>query len=71
MNMLKLVKSALDECSYFCPPPLSLLSLFWCQVFGRVTKGMDVVQMMEHAKCNHLDKPLDDIKILSIDISTA
>jgi peptidylprolyl isomerase domain and WD repeat-containing protein 1 len=50
---------------------LSLGVAFFKKVFGRVTKGMDVVQAMEHAKCNHLDKPLDDIKILSIDISTA
>jgi peptidylprolyl isomerase domain and WD repeat-containing protein 1 len=40
-------------------------------VFGRVTKGMDVVQSIEAAKCNHLDKPFDEIKILNIDISTA
>ena len=39
-------------------------------VFGRVTKGMDVVQTIESAKCNHLDKPFDDIKILNIDIGT-
>ena len=37
-------------------------------VFGRVTKGMDVVQAIEQAKCGHLDKPFEDIKILNIDI---
>jgi peptidylprolyl isomerase domain and WD repeat-containing protein 1 len=40
-------------------------------VFGRVTKGMDVVQVIEAAKCSKLDKPLEEIKILNIDISTA
>ena len=39
-------------------------------VFGRVTKGMDVVQVIEKAKCNNLDKPYEDIKILNIDIIT-
>jgi peptidylprolyl isomerase domain and WD repeat-containing protein 1 len=39
-------------------------------VFGRVTKGMDVVQAIEQVKCNKLDKPLEDIKILNVDIST-
>jgi len=40
-------------------------------VFGRVTKGMDVVQVIEQVKCNKLDKPYEEIKILNIDISTA
>lgn len=35
-------------------------------VFGRVEKGMDVVQGIEKVKCNKDDKPLMDIKILSI-----
>mmetsp|Transcript_48026 Transcript_48026/g.109064 ORF Transcript_48026/g.109064 Transcript_48026/m.109064 type:complete len:361 (-) Transcript_48026:128-1210(-) len=39
-------------------------------VFGRVTKGMDVVQVIEQAKCNKLDRPLEDIKIINIDITT-
>jgi peptidylprolyl isomerase domain and WD repeat-containing protein 1 len=37
-------------------------------VFGRVTKGMDVCLQIENAKTDDGDKPLDDIKILSIDI---
>ena len=35
-------------------------------VFGRVEKGMDVVQGIEKVKCNSDDKPLMDIKIISI-----
>ena len=35
-------------------------------VFGRVDRGMDVVQSIEKVKCNKDDKPLMDIKILSI-----
>ena len=35
-------------------------------VFGRVEKGMDVVQGIEKVKCDKDDKPLMDIKILSI-----
>lgn len=37
-------------------------------VFGRVVKGMDVVQAIEKAKTNpRNDKPLEDIKILNIE----
>ena len=37
-------------------------------VFGRVTKGMDVVSAIEKAKTNpRNDKPLEDIKILNIE----
>ena len=35
-------------------------------VFGRVEKGMDVVQSIEKVKCNSQDAPLMPIKILSI-----
>ncbi|KAG2449525.1 hypothetical protein HYH02_005667 [Chlamydomonas schloesseri] len=35
-------------------------------VFGRVTKGMDVVLAIEKVRCNKDDKPLEDIKILNI-----
>lgn len=38
-------------------------------VFGRVTRGMDVVMQIEKVKCNKDDKPFDDITILNIDIS--
>ena len=35
-------------------------------VFGRVTKGMDVVYAIERVKVDQGDKPLEDIKIQSI-----
>ncbi|KAJ2655817.1 Peptidyl-prolyl cis-trans isomerase cyp15 [Coemansia sp. RSA 1199] len=35
-------------------------------VFGRVEKGMDVVQQIEQAKTDKQDKPVDDISILNI-----
>ena len=35
-------------------------------VFGRVFQGMDVVQGIEKVKCDKSDKPLMDIKIISI-----
>ena len=35
-------------------------------VFGRVIKGMDVVQMIENAKTDKEDKPYDDISIVNI-----
>eukprot|EP00618_Florenciella_parvula_P001443 CAMPEP_0119485350 /NCGR_PEP_ID=MMETSP1344-20130328/12081_1 /TAXON_ID=236787 /ORGANISM="Florenciella parvula, Strain CCMP2471" /LENGTH=521 /DNA_ID=CAMNT_0007520015 /DNA_START=27 /DNA_END=1592 /DNA_ORIENTATION=+ len=38
-------------------------------VFGRVTKGMDVVQTIENAPVDKLDRPHDEIKILQVDIS--
>jgi len=37
-------------------------------VFGRVVKGFDVVTAIENAKVNKYDKPLDEIKILAIDV---
>lgn len=37
-------------------------------VFGRVFKGMDVVQDIENVKTDKADKPLRDIKIMSIKI---
>lgn len=35
-------------------------------VFGRVTKGMDTVHLVEKVKVDKHDKPLEDVKILSI-----
>jgi len=37
-------------------------------VFGRVAKGMDVVQSIEKVKTDKLDKPLQDVKILNISV---
>jgi peptidylprolyl isomerase domain and WD repeat-containing protein 1 len=37
-------------------------------VFGRVTHGFDVVTKIENVKVNKNDKPIDDIKILGIDV---
>mmetsp|Transcript_52755 Transcript_52755/g.128841 ORF Transcript_52755/g.128841 Transcript_52755/m.128841 type:complete len:621 (+) Transcript_52755:164-2026(+) len=37
-------------------------------VFGRVVKGMDVVQMIENTKCGKDDKPADEIKIINIKV---
>lgn len=37
-------------------------------VFGRVTKGMDVCTQIENVKTDRMDKPLEEIRILSIDI---
>ena len=39
-------------------------------VFGRVTKGFEVVSNIENLKTNKLDKPVEgDPKILSVDIT--
>jgi cyclophilin family peptidyl-prolyl cis-trans isomerase len=37
-------------------------------VFGRVVKGMDICTMIENAKTDKFDKPLDEIRILSVDV---
>ena len=37
-------------------------------VFGRVSKGMDVCTLIENSKTDDNDKPLDEIRILSVDI---
>ncbi|KAJ9074160.1 Peptidyl-prolyl cis-trans isomerase cyp15 [Entomophthora muscae] len=37
-------------------------------IFGRATSGMDVIHRIENAATDNIDKPVDDINILSIDI---
>lgn len=37
-------------------------------VFGRVIQGMDICTNIENVKTDHNDKPLEEIRILSIDI---
>ncbi|CAI9105574.1 OLC1v1004522C1 [Oldenlandia corymbosa var. corymbosa] len=37
-------------------------------VFGRVVKGMDVVQAIEKVKTNKGDKPYEDVKILNVTV---
>jgi len=38
-------------------------------VFGRVTKGAEVVSEIEKVKTDKSDKPVEDIKIVSVNIS--
>lgn len=38
-------------------------------VFGRAVKGLDVVHNIENTKVGKLDKPLEDIKIVSISLT--
>ena len=40
-------------------------------VFGRVTRGADVVQAIERSKTGRNDKPLEDVSIVSIDVRAA
>jgi peptidylprolyl isomerase domain and WD repeat-containing protein 1 len=41
-------------------------------VFGRVVKGMDVVQAVEKVKTNpRNDRPLEDVKMINIELSTS
>lgn len=37
-------------------------------VFGRVTKGFEVVSLIENLKVNKLDKPYDTVKIISTEV---
>eukprot|EP00532_Pseudo-nitzschia_australis_P020862 CAMPEP_0168301704 /NCGR_PEP_ID=MMETSP0142_2-20121227/36005_1 /TAXON_ID=44445 /ORGANISM="Pseudo-nitzschia australis, Strain 10249 10 AB" /LENGTH=729 /DNA_ID=CAMNT_0008252061 /DNA_START=320 /DNA_END=2509 /DNA_ORIENTATION=- len=37
-------------------------------VFGRVTKGMDVCKLIENVPTDKNDKPMDDVRILSVDL---
>jgi peptidylprolyl isomerase domain and WD repeat-containing protein 1 len=37
-------------------------------VFGRVTKGFEVITKIEGVRCNKLDKPYEEIKILSAEV---
>jgi peptidylprolyl isomerase domain and WD repeat-containing protein 1 len=38
-------------------------------VFGRVVNGMEVVTEIEKVKVDELDRPLSEVKILSVDVS--
>ncbi len=38
------------------------------QVFGRVVKGMDVVTAIEGVKCDRLDRPFEEVKIVSTEV---
>ena len=37
-------------------------------IFGRLVKGMDVVTLIEKAKTDKNDRPLDEIKIVNITV---
>jgi peptidylprolyl isomerase domain and WD repeat-containing protein 1 len=37
-------------------------------VFGRVVKGMDVVQKISNVKTDKQDRPVDEIKIVSVTV---
>lgn len=37
-------------------------------IFGRVTKGMDVVLLIDKVKVNRNNKPLEDIRIMNITV---
>ncbi|KAL0961213.1 hypothetical protein HGRIS_006180 [Hohenbuehelia grisea] len=37
-------------------------------IFGRVLSGLEVVHAIENVKTNKLDKPLEDIKIINVDV---
>jgi len=38
-------------------------------VFGRVVRGMEVVQAIENVETDDTDKPLEEIRIMSIDLT--
>jgi peptidylprolyl isomerase domain and WD repeat-containing protein 1 len=38
-------------------------------VFGRVSKGMDIVNKIENLKVDKTDRPLEDVKIVSTSVS--
>jgi peptidylprolyl isomerase domain and WD repeat-containing protein 1 len=37
-------------------------------IFGRITKGMDVVTKISTVKTDKQDKPVDEIKIISVSV---
>lgn len=38
------------------------------RIFGRATAGFDVIHDIEGVKCDKGDKPLDEIRIVSIEV---
>jgi peptidylprolyl isomerase domain and WD repeat-containing protein 1 len=56
------------------PTPHSLIAslnnfIALYSIFGRATAGLDVIHAIEEARTDKTDKPYDDIKMVSIDIS--
>lgn len=37
-------------------------------IFGRAVAGLEVIHTIENVKVNKTDKPLEDIKIINIDV---
>lgn len=37
-------------------------------IFGRVISGLEVIHAIENVKVNKTDKPLEDIKIINVDV---
>ena len=37
-------------------------------IFGRVLRGLEVVHKIEEAKADKRDKPLEDIKIVNVEV---
>lgn len=37
-------------------------------VFGEVTQGLDVVEKIQNAVCDRFDRPLEDVRILKVEI---
>ena len=59
---------ARGPCNLNCMPGALQSWLYEWGVCVQVMKGADVVQMIEKTKTDRFDKPLEDVKIVNIDI---
>jgi hypothetical protein len=78
-NVSAVVSISLHVSYFFLPSPFSFTLVFittlptpWLDnkhtVFGRVVKGMDICTMIENVKTDKMDKPLEEIRIVSVDV---
>lgn len=61
--------STRESLSLYWRPSQTLTHHLILSVFGRATAGLDVIHAIEDVRCDKTDKPLEDVRMLNIEIS--